>query len=124
SLTKFSKWKTPLPGGQARRNKLLVSWGLLVIAAPLAGSLLAPLRCAAPCQSRSRTTSPRFIFKIQKGGAGVGAAIPSPRVQRCNGGSRRTGLRPTADPSLLLRPHHQCPPVTYVTGDLAGGALP
>src|SRR5262249_27260416 len=27
-------------------------------------------------------------------------------------------------PSLLLRPHHQCAPVTYVTGDLAGGALP
>src|SRR5262249_23606385 len=28
--------------------KLLVSWGPLVIAALLAGSLLAPLRCAAP----------------------------------------------------------------------------
>src|SRR5215475_16100349 len=25
-MTKFSKWKVPLPGGQARRNKLLVSW--------------------------------------------------------------------------------------------------
>jgi hypothetical protein len=32
------KWKVPpLPGGQARRNKLLVSWGPVVIAAPLAG---------------------------------------------------------------------------------------
>src|SRR6516165_4300361 len=50
--------KSPLPGGQARRNKLLVSWGPLVIAAPLAGALLAPLRCAAPCQSRSRATWP------------------------------------------------------------------
>ena len=48
----------PLPGGQARRNKLLVSWGPLVIVPPLAGSLLAPLRCAAPCQSRSRATWP------------------------------------------------------------------
>jgi hypothetical protein len=39
--TKFSQWKVPLPGGgQARCNKLLVSWGPLVIAAPLAGSLL------------------------------------------------------------------------------------
>ena len=38
--------KSPRPGGQARPNKLLVSWGPLVIAAPLAGSLLAPLRCA------------------------------------------------------------------------------
>src|SRR5262249_10852888 len=26
-MSKFSKWKVPLPGGQARRNKLLVSWG-------------------------------------------------------------------------------------------------
>src|SRR5262249_27867683 len=43
-MIKFSKWKVPPTGGQARRNKLLVSWGLLVIAAPLAGSLLAPLR--------------------------------------------------------------------------------
>src|SRR5262249_38514946 len=53
-----SKWKVPLPGGQARRNKLLVSWGPLVIAAPLAGSLLAPLRCAAPCHFRCRAVSP------------------------------------------------------------------
>jgi len=44
--------------GQARRNKLLVSWGPLVIAAPLAGSLPAPLRCAAPCQSQCRAISP------------------------------------------------------------------
>src|SRR5262249_17273620 len=44
-VTKFSKWKVPPTGGQARRNKLLVSWGPLVIAPPLAGSLLAPLRC-------------------------------------------------------------------------------
>src|SRR6516165_2644002 len=29
--------KSPLPGGQARRNKLLVSWGPLVIAPALAG---------------------------------------------------------------------------------------
>src|SRR5262249_60597208 len=50
--------KSPLPGGQARRNKLSVSWGPLVIAAPLAGSLLAPLRCAGPCQSRARAISP------------------------------------------------------------------
>src|SRR5262249_60537326 len=57
-MIKFSKWKVPLPGGQARRNKLLVSWGPLVIAAPLAGSLLAPLRCAAPCPSRARATWP------------------------------------------------------------------
>jgi len=33
-----------------------VSWGPLVIAPPLAGSLLAPLRCAGPCQSRCRAT--------------------------------------------------------------------
>src|SRR5215470_17761376 len=46
--------KSPLPGGQARRNKLLVSWGPLVIAAPLAGSLLAPLRCAARNQASQR----------------------------------------------------------------------
>src|SRR5262249_3681883 len=39
---RFSKWKVPPTGGQARRNKLLVSLGPLVIAAPLAGSLLAP----------------------------------------------------------------------------------
>src|SRR5262249_9546968 len=62
-MIKFSKWKVPLPGGQARRNKLLVSWGPLVIAPPLAGSLLAPLRCAARCraarcQSRARATWP------------------------------------------------------------------
>src|SRR6516165_1915560 len=50
-MTKIGK--SPLPGGQARRNKLLVSRGPLVIAPPLAGSLLAPLRCAAPCQSRA-----------------------------------------------------------------------
>jgi len=36
-MTEFSKWKVPLPGGQARRNKLLVSWGPLVIAPALAG---------------------------------------------------------------------------------------
>src|SRR5262245_46511537 len=42
--------ESPPTGGQARRNKLLVSWGPLVIAAPLAGSLLAPLRCAVSCQ--------------------------------------------------------------------------
>jgi hypothetical protein len=49
-MTKFSKWKAPLPGGQARRNKLLVSWGPLVIAAPLAGSTYA---CLLPgCISR------------------------------------------------------------------------
>src|SRR5262249_9156204 len=46
--------------GQARRNKLLVSWRPLVIAPPLAGSLLAPLRCAAPCQSRSRAAWPHL----------------------------------------------------------------
>src|SRR5262249_52287809 len=57
-MTKFSKWKVPPPGGQARRKKLLVSWGPLVIAAPLAGSLLAPLRRAAPCQFRWRAISP------------------------------------------------------------------
>src|SRR6516162_6681523 len=57
-MTEFSKWKVPLPGGQARRNKLLVSWGPLVIAPALAGSLLAPLRCAAPCQFRCRATWP------------------------------------------------------------------
>src|SRR5262249_44549373 len=50
--------KSPLPGGQARRSKLLVSWGPLVITAPLAGSLIAPLRCAAPCQFRCRVISP------------------------------------------------------------------
>jgi hypothetical protein len=50
--------KSPLPGGQARRNELLVSWGPIVIAAPLAGSLLAPLRCAGPCQFRCRATWP------------------------------------------------------------------
>jgi len=43
-MIEFSKWKVPPPGGQVRRNKLLVSWGPLVIAPPLAGSLLAPLR--------------------------------------------------------------------------------
>src|SRR5262245_14128443 len=43
---KAQNGRSPLPGGQARRNKLLVSWGPLVIAAPLAGPLLAPLRCA------------------------------------------------------------------------------
>ena len=48
--------ESPPTGGQARRNKLFVSWGPLVIAAPLAGSLLAPLRCAAPCPSRARAT--------------------------------------------------------------------
>ena len=41
--------KSPLPGVQARHNKPLVSWGPLVIVSPLAGSLLARLRCAAPC---------------------------------------------------------------------------
>ena len=51
-MIKFAKWKVPPTGGQARRKKLLVSWGPLVIAAPLAGSLLSPLRCAAPCQRR------------------------------------------------------------------------
>ena len=35
---KSPKRKSPLPGGPARRNKLLVSWGPLVIAPPLAGS--------------------------------------------------------------------------------------
>src|SRR5262249_13839403 len=47
--------KSPLPGGQARRNKLLVSWGPLVIAAPLAGSLLAPeMRCTVRVVIRRR----------------------------------------------------------------------
>src|SRR5262249_30779874 len=51
-MTEFSKWKVPpYRGGEARRNKLLVSWRPLVIAAPLAGSLLAPLRCGGPCSS-------------------------------------------------------------------------
>src|SRR5215471_5642738 len=57
-MIKFSKWKVPLPGGQARRNKLLVSWGPLVIAPPLAGSLLAPLRCAARCRATVPVPSP------------------------------------------------------------------
>jgi len=52
----IAEWKVFPTGGQARRNKLLVSWGLLVIAALLAGSLLAPLRCAGPCQFRCRAT--------------------------------------------------------------------
>ena len=41
-MIKSSKWKVPPTGGQARRNRLLVSWGPLVIAAPRVGSLLAP----------------------------------------------------------------------------------
>jgi hypothetical protein len=54
--------KSPLPGGQARRNKLLVSWGPLVIAAPLAGSLLdlrypCLLQAAFPPFVRSRCLS-------------------------------------------------------------------
>src|SRR5215470_7368268 len=56
TLSNFQNSKVPLPGGQACHNKLLVSWGPLVIAAPIAGSLLAPLRCAAPRQSRCRAT--------------------------------------------------------------------
>ena len=50
-----------------------------------------------------------------------------PLARACNvatAAAGRSSLRPTAGPSLLLRPHHQCSPVTYVTGDLAGGALP
>ena len=30
-MIKFSKWKVPPTGAQPRRNKLLVSWGPLVI---------------------------------------------------------------------------------------------
>jgi len=45
--------ESPPTRGVKRRNKLLVSWGPLV---PLADSLLAPLRCAAPCQFRCRET--------------------------------------------------------------------
>jgi hypothetical protein len=46
-MTKFSKMESPPTGGSRRAgNELLVSWTPLVIAAPLAGSLLAPLRCA------------------------------------------------------------------------------
>src|SRR5262245_13962071 len=64
--------KSPLPGGQARRNKRLGSWGPLVIAPPLAASLLAPLRCAAPCQSRSRAPSPgRFPSEADIDGAAL-----------------------------------------------------
>src|SRR6478609_11862219 len=47
----------------ARRNKLLVSWGRLVIAAPLAGSLLAPLRCAGPMKL---TPTPRERITTQQ----------------------------------------------------------
>src|SRR5262245_1650373 len=39
-------------------KRAVTSWGPLVIAPPLAGSLLAPLRCAAPCQFRCRATWP------------------------------------------------------------------
>src|SRR5262249_12952417 len=55
-LDTSSGFLSPLRGGQARRNKLLVIWEPLVIAAPLAGLLLAPLRCAAPCRSQARAT--------------------------------------------------------------------
>ena len=64
-MTEISKRKVPLPGGQARRNKLLV--GPLVIAAPLAGSLLAPLRCAAPCRRRPL---PREVVADERVAAG------------------------------------------------------
>src|SRR5262249_37765944 len=62
-MTRRGYGKSPLPGGQARRNKLLVSWGPLVIAPPVAGSLLAPLRCAGPCQSRSPATWPPSTYR-------------------------------------------------------------
>ena len=44
-MIKFSKWKVPPAGGQARRNKLFLSWGPLVIAAPLAGSTHSSKKC-------------------------------------------------------------------------------
>jgi hypothetical protein len=47
-MTKIGK--SPLPGGQARRNKLLVSRGPLVIAPPLAGLIARSfeMRCTVP----------------------------------------------------------------------------
>jgi len=61
-MSEIFKTKVPLPGGQAR---LLV--GPLVIAAPLAGSLLAPLRCAAPGQ---RGPLPREVVADERIAAG------------------------------------------------------
>jgi len=50
-MIKFSKWKVPLPGSQARRNKLLVSWGPLVIAPPLARRLLRKKKDGPPMKT-------------------------------------------------------------------------
>jgi hypothetical protein len=60
AMTKISKWKVPPTGGQSRGSTFRRTNGAggspLFIAPPLAGSLLAPLRCAGPCQSRCRAT--------------------------------------------------------------------
>src|SRR5262249_27868530 len=49
-MTKFSKWKVPLPGGQARRKKQLVSCVQLVIAPPPRGLIARSfeMRCTVP----------------------------------------------------------------------------
>src|SRR5262249_17762599 len=80
------------------------------------------IRCTVPVPMPSDFAT--FIFKIQKGGRGWGQLSPARACNAATAAAGGRGLCPTAGPSLLLRPHHQCPPVTYVTGDLADGALP
>src|SRR5262249_1979039 len=58
------KMESPPYGGQALRNKLLVSCGPLVVAPPLAGSLLAPLRCAGPFKIRISPCATRRSFRL------------------------------------------------------------
>ena len=54
-MTEFSKWKVPLPGGQARRNKLLVSWG---------PSLLQPSERGVFCTVQTHTSACHALLNL------------------------------------------------------------
>lgn len=69
----------PYPGGQARRKKLLLSWGPLIIAPPLGGSLFAPLKCATPCGDRGCCETKRTVGRTRHAAAWRNALRLNPR---------------------------------------------
>src|SRR5262245_15336580 len=74
STVKSKDGKSPLPGVKRAVTKV-GELGTLVIAAPRAGSLLAPLRCAAPCQSQSRATWRPLRYRCPSQAAFVPSAL-------------------------------------------------
>src|SRR5262245_33722767 len=72
----------PYWGGQARRNKLLVSWGPLVIAPPLAGSLLASLRYDGIVPARTPSLMSLSTLKSRRWADGAAGRCSARRHRR------------------------------------------